>query len=216
MDESPPAGHRGDSTARGGAKPTFVEPLRPARVLAKPQGFAPLRAFSCGRRGSRSEKLINKWALELFQGKRRNVGTVLVLEDTQGRLIGISSFRPRPLNTYEENSAASRYIHIVAIDGRYRGQRLGDGARLGDVMLSATLEQIGQANDRMPHIWAIITPENAPAQALFARHGFSRYGRSSGNADEIIYSRPAQTATRGAGVLTLAGRIRRMLGGRWS
>jgi ribosomal protein S18 acetylase RimI-like enzyme len=202
------------------AKPKFVEPLKPARILAKPQGFVPLRTFSCGNRGSQSEKLVNNWALGVFKGKRREADTsVLVLEDAHSRLVGISSFRPKPLNDPEEWSAAERgegpayYIHFIAIDRSYRGQRMADGSRLGDALMSATLEHIGGMCDgRIPRVWAIIRPENAPAKTLFERHGFRRSRLLE--EDEIIYSRPWESARLGPG--GLARRIARVLGGRGS
>ena len=200
----------------------IVEPLKPVRVLPRPQRFVPLRGFTCGRKGSRSEKLINRWAREAFQGKRRNVGTVLVLEDADSNLVGISSFRPRALDTSGDRARAdgssggnvSYYVHIIAVDGRYRGQRRQDGARLGDILLDATLEQIGQLQDGpMPQVWAIITPENAPAQALFGRNGFSRLGRI--NENELVYFRPPSTPIDGiGGKHTLTRRITSMFGRR--
>jgi hypothetical protein len=40
----------------------IVEPLRPARILARPKKFAPLRSFSCGRDGELWERMVNEWA----------------------------------------------------------------------------------------------------------------------------------------------------------
>jgi len=198
-------------------KRKLAEPLRPARVLAKPKGFVPLRTFSCGGKGSFSEKLINKWALETFRGRRlEQETTVIALEDAHNRLLGVSSFWPSQLNDAEERTARNSdtepayYLHIVAVDARYRGQRLTDGSRPGDALMRATLEQMERIREgRMPRVWAIIRPENGPAQDLFERHGFRVSTHLSEN--EIIYSR-RRAPTRG-GTTRVFGRIARMAGG---
>jgi ribosomal protein S18 acetylase RimI-like enzyme len=180
----------------GPSKPKLVEPLKPVRLLAKPQRFAPLRMFSCGDRNSFSEKLIDKWAREAYRGMRLDAGTEnLVLEDARGQLLGLSSFRPDPLNDHEEWLAerdptyrSAYYIHIIAIDAAYRGQLLADGSRLGDVLLTATLKHIGEACDgRMPRVWAIARAENRSAQALFERSGFGVAAHL--DEEKIVYSR---------------------------
>ncbi|HEX3691898.1 MAG TPA: GNAT family N-acetyltransferase [Solirubrobacteraceae bacterium] len=202
---------------RGGAKLTFAEPLRPVRVIAKPHGFVPLRTFSCGR-GTYSEKYIDKWALETFQGGRREPGrTVLALEDAHGLLLGVSKFRPSRLNdedewkaTERDPSATAYYVHVVAIDRRYRGQRSSDDSRLGDILLDATLEHIGRACDgSLPRVWALIRPENAAAQALFERRGFKAQHQMPDS--EIVYTRPWPRRSLTPG--RLIGRLARLRGG---
>lgn len=181
---------------RGSSKPKLVEPLKPLRPLPKPRGYVPLRMFSCGQRNSFTEKLIDKWAREVYRGMRLDAGTeVLLLEDAGGHLLGVASIRPDPLNDQEEWSAErdkayrkARYIHIIAVDASYRGQLLADGSRLGDVLLKTTLEHIGEACDGdMPRAWAIVRAENRAAKALFERNGFSIAAYL--DEDKIIYSR---------------------------
>jgi ribosomal protein S18 acetylase RimI-like enzyme len=204
---------------RQSPSPKLVEPLSGTRILAKPQRFAPLRTFSCGERGSRSEKLVNRWAQEAFRGERHNAGTVLVLEDAQRRLIGLSSFRPRPMNKREAATAsdgpvaATHYIHIIAVDRLYRGQRLQDNSRLGDVLMLATLEHIERSCDgRMPRVWAIVTPENRPAQALFRRHGFKELGHLDAGENEFVYAREPGLRSSGAKKSRIGLRLGRVFG----
>jgi ribosomal protein S18 acetylase RimI-like enzyme len=198
----------------------IAEPLAPARILAKPRRFAPLRTFSCGLKGTRSEKLVNEWVREIHDGQlRRKENKVLVLEDAQRKLVGISGFRPRLLSGEEmslsaEGQPVSHYIHMVAVDRRYRGRRLQDGSRPADVLLRSTLDQIKRAcGGQMPDVWAIITPENTRAQALFSRHGFHERGRVNNNANEIAFARPAQRSAHAASTVeSITRRISRLLG----
>ncbi len=196
------------------AKSTLAEPLKSARILAKPNGFVPLRTFNCGS-NSYSEKYINKWVQETFRGGRRVPGRkVLVLEDARGRLIGIGKFRAQQLHDKDEWTAKKRdahasayYIHIVALDRQYRGQRLSDGSRLGDILLDAMLEHIGRAcGGELPRVWALIRPENKAARSLFEQHGFRPYVSQSDG--EIIYDRPWRSWSLRPG--NLIGRIARL------
>lgn len=160
--------------------PTVAEPLRPARVLAKPKKYAPLRSFSAGRQGNRWEKIVNEWARSVYLGTQVDPQTVVVVEDARGQLIGVCSFRPRALSRAElllarmpKPAGVPHYIHMLGVDRLYHGQRLQDGSRLGDVLMLGALAQIEQAcGGRMPAVWALVTPENERARALFARHGF--------------------------------------------
>jgi ribosomal protein S18 acetylase RimI-like enzyme len=191
----------------------IVEPLRPSRTLAKPKKFTPLRSFSAGRQGTHWEKTVNEWARSVYLGTQADAQTVVVLEDAQGKLIGVSSFRPESpdgpqalTNLKSRLLGTPQYIHMLGIDRRYQGHRLRDGSRLGDVLLSGTLEQIAKAcNDRLPEVWALVTPENARARALFARHGFRELPYAG--VGEIAYVRCADRRAGLQSAIRLGGRI---------
>lgn len=151
----------------------IAEPLRPVRVLSEPKKFWPLRQFSCGGRRSSSEIGVNRWAKDLTRGGERDQ-TVVVLEDADRNLVGIGSFKPQPIVAVDVpvGDDAQR-IHMVAIDRLYRGKRLQDGSRPGDVLLEGMLEQIRVAcGGRLPVVSALVSTDNEPSHALFDRHGF--------------------------------------------
>ncbi len=154
----------------------IVEPLRPARILAKPKRFAPLRSFSCGRNGKPWEKMVNEWARLLYQGTAPYTETVVVLEDATGRLIGFCSFRAHQLPIRGAKLARdTQRVHTLGTDRVCHGLRLEDGTRPGDALLRGALEQIKAACDgRMPFVSALVAPDNARSLALFDRHRFGQ------------------------------------------
>ena len=150
----------------------ILEPLHPPRVFSEPKRFAPLRSFSCGRKGNRWETSVNEWVKDLYRGLERDQ-TVVVLEDARHKLIGLCSFISQPLVGGTSVGKDARRIHMIAIDRLYQGKRLEDGSRPSDVLLSAALEQIKSVNGgRMPSVSALISPGNDRSHALFERHGF--------------------------------------------
>lgn len=170
----------------------IVEPLRPARILVKPKKFAPLRNFSCGRKGKSWEKMVNGCARDLYLGKETFTQTVVVLEDAGGKLIGVCSFLAHPLpGPAGKFFGNAQRIHILGTDRLYHGKRLEDGSRPGDALLCGALEQIKLAYDgRMPYVSALVSPENDRSRALFARHGFR--GLPYLGEGEIVYVRSPQ------------------------
>lgn len=197
----------------------IVEPLRPARVLHRPKKFPPLRSFSCGRKGSSWEKSVNDWARELYLGKEREAQTVVVIEDAAGKLIAMGSFRPEPLPVRIRISKPivnARCVHMLGVDRLYRGARLADGSRPGDILLQGVIDQIRVAcDDRVPYVWALVNPENEHSHALFTRHGFSQLPHSG--IGEIIrvrhpHKRGAETGTANPGADR--SRIARWIAGR--
>ncbi|HEV7937964.1 MAG TPA: GNAT family N-acetyltransferase [Solirubrobacteraceae bacterium] len=147
----------------------IAEPLRPARILLAPKKYPPLRDFSCGRKGSFSEKLVNDCVRNLYLGRETLAQTLIVLEDANGKLIGVCSFYPHALGRLMGDA---QRIHVVGVDRRYQGKRLKDGLRPGDVLLRSALEQIELTCVRMPYVSTLVYPENDRSRALFARHGF--------------------------------------------
>ena len=170
--------------------PDIAEPLRPARILVTPKKYRPLKDFSCGRKGDYSEKLVNECARNLYLGRETLTQTLVVLEDANGKLIGICSFHPHALGRFSGNA---QRIHVVGIDRKYRGKRLEDGSRPGDALLHGSLGQIGMAGgDRMPHVSALVNPENHHSRALFARHGFRELPYPGEGAIKYVRSAPKQ------------------------
>jgi hypothetical protein len=148
----------------------IAEPLRPARILLGAKKYPPLKAFSCGRKGDHSEKLVNGCVRDLYLGRETLTQTLVVLEDANGKLIGVCSFFVHPLGRLMSNA---QRIHVIGIDRKHHGKRLEDGSRPGDALLRGTLEVIEVVCDnRMPHVSTLINPENDRSRALFARNGF--------------------------------------------
>jgi hypothetical protein len=148
----------------------IAEPLRPARILLTAKKYLPLRGFSCGRKGDYSEKLVNECARNLYLGRETLTQTLVVLEDTNSKLIGICSFHAHSLGRFMGDA---QRIHVVGVDRKYHGKRLEDGSRPGDALLRGALELIEVVCDnRMPYVSTLIYPENHRSRALFARHGF--------------------------------------------
>ena len=171
------------------AMPDIAEPLRPVRVLATPQKFLPLRNFSCGRKGKSWETMVNSCVRGLYLGIETSIQTVVVLEDASGTLIGVGSFLPHsiPYGPGRFSGNAQR-IHILGTDRLYHGKRLIDGSRPGDVLLAGALAQIESAcGARMPHVSALVSPENHRSRDLFARHGFRELPYAGEG--EVIYVR---------------------------
>lgn len=197
----------------------IVEPLRPVRVLHRPKKFPALRSFSCGRKGSSWEKSVNDWARELYLGKEREAQTVVVVEDAAGRLIGIGSFRPEALPVRIRISKPivnAQCVHMLGIDRLYRGARLADGLRPGDILLQGVLDQIKVACDeRMPYVWALVNPDNEPSHDLFSRHGFSQLPHSGeGEIIRVRHPHKRSAGTRATNPGPDRSRIARWIAGR--
>jgi hypothetical protein len=185
----------------------IIEPLRPARVLAQPKKFAPLRGFSCGRKGTPWEKMVNEWSRDLYLGIQAHPQTVLVLEDAVGKLIGVCSFNPDPVPVRAGKlMGEAQRIHMLGTDRLYHGMKLQDGSRPGDVLLRGVLEHIGRVCDgHMPYVWALVTPENDRSHALFDRHGFDRWPYAGEG--EVIRIRDPKKSLSGSASQPLVSRM---------
>jgi RimJ/RimL family protein N-acetyltransferase len=167
----------------------MAEPLRPARVLAQPKRWGPLKSFSCGRKGMPWETMVNVWVKDLFRGIEADQ-TVVVLEDANRRLIGICSFMPQPVVGGTFVGKDAHRVHMLGIDRLYQGKRLSDGSRASDILLQGALEQIRiVGGGRMPCVSALVAPENHRSHALFERHGF-RQVRHVGEGEVICLRLP--------------------------
>lgn len=158
--------------------PQVAEPLRPVRVLVKPTRYPPLRAFNCGRRGNSWEVMVHRWVRNAYSGLLPHPQTIVLLEDAHRKLVGAGGFRQDPLlhRDPEKNDQLTMdayYIHMLAIDKLYQGQRLQDGSRPSDLLLQGMLGHIKARNGgSMPCVWALVSPKNTRSAALFERNGF--------------------------------------------
>lgn len=165
--------------------PDIAEPLRPIRILGAPKRYLPLRNFSCGRKGSPAEKLVNECVRNIYLGREPLDQTLVVMEDADGKLIGVCTFHHHSLGKFLGDA---QRIHVIGTDRRYQGKRLRDGSLPGDTLLRGALEQIQKASDgRMPYVSALVSAENDRSRALFARNGFRELPYSGEG--EITYAR---------------------------
>lgn len=173
-------------------------------MLVTPKKYLPLRNFSCGRKGGSSEKLVNDCVRNLYLSREILNQTLVVMEDADGKLIGVCSFHPHAIGRFVGDA---QRIHVIGTDRRYHGKRLEDGSRPGDVLLRGALEQIQIACDgRMPYVSTLVDPENHRSRALFARHAFRelpypgegaiQYVRSPHRRLPVVTLRPAATIGR--------------------
>jgi ribosomal protein S18 acetylase RimI-like enzyme len=161
-----------------------------ARILPTPRRFAPLRKFSCGRKGDSWEKAINDWAKRLYSGKV-DPQTVVVLEDTHGKLIGLASFWERDLEIPGQPTLHGiPYIRWIATDRLYQRKRLGDDTSPGDALLVRALKHIKDVwgGGALPCVYAFVNPDNRPSHDLFKRHGFAEISpEGEGDAIRILW-----------------------------
>jgi hypothetical protein len=152
----------------------LAEPLRPARIVERPARYQPLQDFSCGPGAQPWERHVNNVAQRLAHGQAIPQALV-VLEDATSALVGVCSFWLRELLLPPRQAPLrdSLYINIIAIHQRFRGQRLHDRSRPSDALLAGVLAHM-RATHRgaLPHVYALVAPNNLSAHALFARHGF--------------------------------------------
>lgn len=166
----------------------IAEPLRGPRVLTEPRRYVPLRSFSCGRQGRPWENIVNVWVRDLYRGLETDQ-TVLVLEDAHSKLIGLCSFKQQPVVSGISVGKHGQRIHMIGTDRLYRGKRLSDGSRPGDVLLAGALHQIKLVcGGRIPTVSALVSPGNDPGNVLFERHGFRKLPYAGEG--EIIHLRP--------------------------
>jgi ribosomal protein S18 acetylase RimI-like enzyme len=150
----------------------IVEPLRAVRVVDEPGAYAPLKEFSSGPGAHPWERHVDNVAGRLARGEAIPQA-LLVLEDAAGALVGVCSYWIDELlaPVYRAPIPQSPYVNMIGVDGRYRGARLADGSRPGDVLLAGVLERM-KAKHGACHVFALVAAENVHGHALFARHGF--------------------------------------------
>jgi hypothetical protein len=150
----------------------LAEPLRPARVVEDPTAYEQLADFSCGAGDAAWESHVDRVVGRLYKGEAIPQ-TLVVLEDADGRLVGVCSFWLGDLMAplFRTPIRDAPYINVIGVDRRFHGARLADGSHPGDVLLRGALAAIHGLHGYR-HVFALVAPENARAHALFARHGF--------------------------------------------
>src|ERR1039458_7011927 len=100
-----------------------------------PKHYAPLRRFSCGDRGLRSEQEVNKLVREYASGKHKGGCFRVTVEARRKRLVGVAAFlAATPSQPMLGKFSGSPYICVIGLSDRYRGRRKA-GLRLGDLVL---------------------------------------------------------------------------------
>jgi ribosomal protein S18 acetylase RimI-like enzyme len=171
----------------------LAEPLRPARILDTSKKHKELRGFSCGRKGRVWEDAVNGWVGRVCRAETTEPQLVLMLEDANGQVVGLSSVKPRALQPllYVKPLLDLPYIHMIGTDHRHHGKRLKDESSPGDALLTATLEHIREASGGglLPHVWAFVHPKNDASHKLFERHRFGELS-PAGKGDAIRVRAP--------------------------
>ena len=136
-----------------------------------PKHYAPLRRFSCGKRGRRSEQEVNRLVREYASGKHKG-GTFRVTVQGPKGLVGVAAFQATaPSQPMLGQFSGSPYISVIGLSDRYRG-RTRDGLRLGDLVLVDVLRAINDSWGGAPDTFALVDPNNRDSRGLFERHGF--------------------------------------------
>jgi ribosomal protein S18 acetylase RimI-like enzyme len=136
----------------------------------------PLRRLSCGNRGSKPERDVNRLVREYARGKRRRVVFRATVE-VPTKLLGVAAFQP---GVFEEPGLVAMngfpYVSVVGVSEDYRARRK-DGVRAGDLVL---LDVLGAINvdarwEGTPDVSVLVNPSNGPGCALLKRHGFRTF-----------------------------------------
>ena len=107
------------------------------------------------------------WSEESLQGELWNDSAVIIVaEGEDGTVIGYAG-----LQTVLDEG----YINNVAVDGKYRRQGVADE-------LIAAFVRFGQA--KLAFLTLEVRASNAPAIALYAKHGFVEVGRRKNYYDD--------------------------------
>ncbi len=153
-------------------------------VVAEPKGDARLEGFSCGE-GERWESFANQVVAKHYLGTAEMPLTIVAMEGPCGELLGLSGFRPMEVGFDPPGRRMTQppYIHVIALNRRYRGWRTAHGPTLGSALLVGTMKKIALIwpGDAMPAIWALVSPENVRSHALFQRHGFGLICKPEGD-----------------------------------
>jgi ribosomal protein S18 acetylase RimI-like enzyme len=162
-------------------------------VRIEPRGCELLRDFTCGRASNGVTELVR----EQVRGRASSmlvfsVPSVSMLAVMDGaHVVGVAAWRP-----HEDGGV---YLHFIGLSRDYRG------ARLGGVLLAATLAAIREDWGGWPSVRAWISPSNKTASELAREHGFVRGGQSP--AGEAGWRLPAGRRCEVCGT-SLAGRRR--------
>jgi hypothetical protein len=155
-----------------------------------PIAYAPLGSFSCGA-SSHFEDEVNDGAAKLHRGIGAWEAVRVAETPVSGELMGFCLIQRRSLDLPPVCVADAAYVALIAVAVSWRGCRLPDGGRLGNVILRDALEQIMQLwkGPPMPAVWAMVAPANFASHNVFAQWGF---GHIKTGAKYDVRYRPAR------------------------
>jgi len=151
------------------------------QILASPRGDERLRYFTCGWVGNEAAAEVNGAARVLSQGLPLGGmdTTVIALTRSSGELLGWAGVQRRHLCEVPAPIPPGAYIVAIGTAWKYHGQRLDDGRRPGDALMTGVLEKVAEMFDdwSSPYTWARVLPDNRKSMRLFGDHGFQHFPR---------------------------------------
>jgi hypothetical protein len=165
--------------------------LSPPRLREVDPRAEPLLAdFSCG--GTRDYERVVDEVVEAFHGYHvpRQLQFTIAEDLDTGQLVGVCALHARELPGV---ALSAMYVGVIGINVAYRGGRLPDGSRIGDLLLADALARVDSAWIVVPPVWALIDWDNVPCRLLFERHGFTELPESGG--DSVIVFRSGRIVT---------------------
>lgn len=148
-----------------------------------PKHYAPLRRFSCGERGWRSEEEVNKLVREYASGRHKG-GIFRVTVDERKELVGVAAFQAAASSQpILGRFPGFPYISVIGLSERYRGGETARG-RLGNFVLVDALRAINQRWGGASDTFALVDPNNRGSRDLFERNGFRMIVPAAANGHE--------------------------------
>lgn len=93
---------------------------------------------------------------------------VILAEASAGTLLGVAAHE-RATITYEGRAEIMRHIQVIALEAWVQGASDAHGRRLSDLLLSATLEDIADADDPSQRPYATVHKQNVASLSMFER-----------------------------------------------
>jgi hypothetical protein len=139
-----------------------------------PRLYAPLRSFSCGKRGSRPEEEVNRMVREYSRGKRKCENFRVTVE-LPSRLAGVAAFQA----AYFSHPALAQlngypYLAVIGLSQSKRSC-CKNGRRIGDFVLDDVLRAINEHGrwGEVPDVFALVDQHNDSSTALLSDTAFS-------------------------------------------
>jgi len=143
----------------------------PVVRLADPRTEPALAAFTCGG-STEYEREVDRIVVGYHSQSAApfQMFTMAETRSTPPELIACCASFSRPLPPVTPGAI---YLAVIGISGAFRGRRLADRSRVGDLMLGDMLERVEASWTIMPWVSAFIHPANTPSRELFERHNFT-------------------------------------------